>query len=381
MRISLIGPVYPYRGGISHFNTRLAIELKNAGHEVQVISFSRQYPSWLYPGKTDKDPSKEYLQVEAEYILDPIYPWTWVRAYKTIRAWKPELILIQWWTTFWAPAFAALSFILKRTHLPVEYIIHNVTPHEKKWFDERLAKTALSQANKIIVLSNREKTRLLNLLPHANVRETNIPNFDFFIPERYNLIKARQILNLSLEQPIALFFGIIRQYKGLSYAIRAISMLRNKGMNITLIVAGEFWEDINYYLSLIHELELESNVIIDNRYIPNESVSLYFSSADFLLAPYTEGTQSAIIGIAIQHGLPIITTPHIADGILLEHRTVPIQIVPQQNEEQLAQAIEKWALNMTQLRNQRSIRKTNSEWRNLVAYIIEISKSNGTLTH
>lgn len=371
MRITLLGPVHPYRGGISHFNTRLAIELKNAGHEVQVISFSRQYPSWLYPGKTDKDPSKEYLHVEAEYILDPLYSWTWLRAYNTIRAWKPELILIQWWTTFWAPAFATLSFMLRRTHLTVVYIIHNVTPHEKKWFDEWLAKSALCQGNQLIVLSNREKTRLLNLLPHANVRETNLPNYDFFIPERYNLISARQKLNLPLELPIALFFGIVRPYKGLYNTIRAIAILRNKGINIKLIVAGEFWEDINYYLNLIHELELESNVIIENRYIPNESVSLYFSSADFLLAPYSEGTQSGVIGIAIQHGLPIITTPHIIDGIDLELVEIPIQIIPPKNEEHLANAIEKWALSTTQLRNQRTKGKTNCEWQNLVSYIIE----------
>lgn len=376
MRITLIGPVYPYRGGISHFNTRLAIELINAGHEVKVISFSRQYPSWLYPGKTDKDPSKEYLHVEADYILDPIYPWTWIKAFNTICAWKPELILFQWWTTFWAPAFIIISSLLKHENLPISFIIHNVLPHETHIYDYWLAKITLRYGNILIALSDNEANRIKKYFPKSVVNITQLPSYDIFSNNHNNdYHEARKVLNLPTNEPVALFFGIVRPYKGLIYALKALSIIHNRGLSINLVIAGEFWEDINYYYNLLHNLELESHVIIHNQYIPNENVSLYFTAADFLLAPYIKGTQSGVIGIAIQHGLPIITTPHLANGIDLEHTSVPIQIIPPKNEEQLAQAIEKWALNITQLRDQRSIIKTNNEWRNLVTYINEIGDS------
>ena len=110
MKFVLVGPVYPYRGGIAHYTTMLAQTLAKRGSQFHVVSFRRQYPRWLYPGKSDRDPSQEPLRVNAEYLLDPLYPWTWWQTARRIAEWKPDVVIFQWWTTFWAPAFAALAF-------------------------------------------------------------------------------------------------------------------------------------------------------------------------------------------------------------------------------------------------------------------------------
>ncbi|TLM99460.1 hypothetical protein FDZ73_21815 [bacterium] len=144
MKIVLVGPVYPYRGGIAHYTTMLAKTLQDAGHDVKVISFKRQYPKWLYPGQSDRDPSGEPLTVPASYPLDPLYPWTWTRTVSSICRDKPDMVLFQWWTTFWAPAFAVVAAMLKRRRIRVGFLIHNVIPHEARPWDKILAKMALS---------------------------------------------------------------------------------------------------------------------------------------------------------------------------------------------------------------------------------------------
>ncbi len=116
----LIGPVHPYRGGISHFTSQLGLKLRKAGYRLSMISFSRQYPAWLYPGKSDRDPSQEYPDINADYILDPLYPWTWLRAVRVISASRPGVVFIQWWTTFWGPALFALAVGLRMRKIPAQ---------------------------------------------------------------------------------------------------------------------------------------------------------------------------------------------------------------------------------------------------------------------
>jgi len=126
VKIAVIGPVYPYRGGIAHFTSLLSSKLINAGHDTTIISFRRQYPAWLYPGKTDKDPSKPVIKLETKFTLDPIYPWTWIGTVNEIKRINPDLILIAWWTTFWAPGFWTVAKLLTRKHYKVVFLIHNV---------------------------------------------------------------------------------------------------------------------------------------------------------------------------------------------------------------------------------------------------------------
>ena len=364
MRISLIGPVYPYRGGISHFNSRLAQEIIKSGHEIQAISFSRQYPAWLYPGKSDKDPSNEYLQVDASYMLDPIYPWTWVKTLKEIKSWNPDIVLIEWWTTFWAPAFAYISHQLKKD-VKIIFLIHNVLPHEAKWFDSLLAKLALNQANKYIVQVKSQREKLQQLIPDADPIVVEHPLYDQFSKKRMDKKEARRMLGLPQDSSILLFFGIVRPYKGLSYLIKSLALVYQKGYSPLLIVAGEFWENIRKYQHLIDQLKLYDKVIIHNRYIPNEEVGLYFSAADAFIAPYVNATQSGVIKIALTFGLPVIISQVLMSEELNNPSYHLYQVIPQ-DVDALAITIEQCLLENKKIQDICQSQSEVKDWNNLV---------------
>ncbi|MCZ2126847.1 MAG: glycosyltransferase [Anaerolineales bacterium] len=337
MKITLIGPVYPYRGGIAHYTTSLALALRQAEHDVRIISFKRQYPSFLYPGKTDKDPSKNPIHINAEYLLDPLYPWTWQHTARSILSDTPDLIIIQWWVTFWGMAFGALLRLL-RSPIKTAYLIHNVLPHENQIWDRSLARFALKPASSFIVQAVSQQERLLELLPNAEVHFCEHPVYGRFSEQTLSKAEARAQLNLPLDAPVFLFFGVVRPYKGLDYLLKALA--KTDG-TIQLIIAGEFWEDVSVYKEQIKRLGLSGRILLINQYIPDEQAHLVFSAADALVAPYVGGTQSGVVERANGYGLPIILT----DAIVNESEDLLInaQVVPAKNEDALAAAINKVA--------------------------------------
>ncbi len=312
MNVNLVGPVYPYRGGIAHYNAALAQALEEAGHRVRLISFQRQYPGRLYPGESDKDPSTEPLRFPAEYILDPLYPWTWIRTARSIRREHPDLVIFQWWTTFWGPAYASLAWMVNR-QVKVAYLIQNVLPHEIKPWDRWIAWVTLRQGHAFVVQNPREHEKLLKIIPHSSlVLESHHPAFSPFSEHPLSKEEARRQLGLSADQIVLLFFGIVRPYKGLGYLIDAMPNVQHP---VHLIVAGEFWEDITVYQKQITDLALKDRVTLINRYIPNEEAHQLFSAVDGFVAPYVEGTQSGAAGLAIGYGLPMIVTERVAAGL------------------------------------------------------------------
>ncbi len=309
MRLALIGPVYPYRGGIAHYTTALYRALREKGHEVLLVSFSRQYPQWLFPGKSDRDPSRNPLKVEeAHYWLDSLNPLTWLRTFARIRRAGPEIMVMQWWTSFWAPAWFALG-LLNRLFLrtSIVYFCHNVLPHEARWWDSWLARATLRWATLFLVQSGEEETRLRGLLPQAEIRVVPLPVFDMFSDLRIARDEARQRLDLPADALVLLSFGIVREYKGLRVLLEAIPGIRAAASrSVVLVVAGEFWEDKQPYLDLIEHLRIGDSVRVDDRYIPDEEVPAYFCAADALAAPYRQVTGSAVTRIADSFGLPVI---------------------------------------------------------------------------
>ena len=314
MKIALVGPVYPYRGGIAHFTVSLADELNRAGHQVQVISFARQYPMWLYPGESDKDPSLRYEQVPAQYILDPIYFWTWGKAVRKICDFQPDLVIIQWWITFWGPAFAYLGAELKRKGAPFIFCIHNVIPHENHSPDRWLARHVLSKARYYITLSPRETLRLKALIPSAQVFTSRLPVPRASAPAM-DRATARQILGIPVEQTVLLLFGIIRPYKGLGVLLEALGLLRAEGICPILQIVGEFWDDPEKYRQQIARLGIDSQVKIEARYIPNEEIETFYRAADCFVAPYLAGTQSGAIKMAIRYSLPVLVSSQIGGDL------------------------------------------------------------------
>lgn len=372
MRISIIGPIYPYRGGIAQYTYYLGQALDRAGHEKQIITFRRQYPRWLYPGVSDKDPSTVRLDLKANFMLDPFYPWTWQSAIKSIEGFRPDTVAIQWWTTFWAIPFAYIcSRLSKLNHRPI-YIIHNVLPHEEKIIDRYLARLALRPAQTYIAQTERQRERLLDLLPGAQVSICAFPNYIPFMNCSRTKAESRKLLNLPEGKIILLFFGLVRPYKGLKLLLKALGLLRNDGINCNLVIAGEFWQDFEEYQQIIKRLGLSEQVFIDNRYIPNEIVPDYFNAADALVAPYLDGTQSAVVAVGFGYGIPMIISEVAAEGIDPNDRKCVI-ITPTGDAPALALAIIEFANNKEKY--QIHPKMAMKEWDGLVNILLNNSSS------
>ncbi|MGQ9599807.1 MAG: glycosyltransferase [Anaerolineae bacterium] len=307
MKCVLIGPTYPFRGGIAHYTTLLCHELRKR-HQVTLLSFRRQYPAWLFPGRTDRDPSQQVLAVDCERPLDPLLPWTWRTTARRIEELEPDLVLVQWWVPFWAPIWSVILWhVRRRIAGRVLFISHNVLPHEARRWDRWLARQVLGQGDAVIVHSQQDRQALQTLLPAMDVRVAVHPTYEIFAPQALSPSAARRRLGLKEEQRVLLFFGFVRAYKGVRYLIEAVSLLPDH-LDIHLLIVGEFWDDVAPYREQIRASGLEGRVTVIDRYIPNEEVGIYFAAADLVVLPYTEASQSGVAQIAWGAGVPVITT-------------------------------------------------------------------------
>lgn len=374
MKICLIGPTYPYRGGISHYTTLLARHLRRA-HEVKLYSFTRQYPRCLFPGRTDRDPSQRALKADCEYLLDPINPLTWFRTLTRLRADAPQVLILQWWVSYWAPTLAALASLTKALRVArVLYICHNVVPHDgHALFDSCMARLALRWGDAFIVHSQQDLERLRTLIPGAHVRRTPLPSYGVFDFEGVDREEVGQ--RLGIADRTVLFFGFVRPYKGLEYLVRAMPSVLER-LPVHLLIVGEFWTDEAHYRGLIQDLGLQEHVTVINRYVPNEEVGLYFSAADVVVLPYAAATQSAVVQIAFCFDKPVITT---AVGGLVEavEDGVTGLLVPPRDATALADAIVRYfedGLQECLAANIATDRvKSTFSWDRLVALIEELS--------
>jgi glycosyltransferase involved in cell wall biosynthesis len=342
VKICIIGPTYPYRGGISHYTTLLVKHLEAAGHQVKLYSYTRQYPRFLFPGKTDKDPSATTLRVPCEYIVDPIQPLSWWRVYRRIRRDAPDLLILQWWVPYWTPSLAAISWLIKRrTKIKLVYVCHNVTPHEESGtLDHRLAWVVLRRGDAFIVHSEQDRRKLLALLRRPQVWRTNLPTYEVLrqlTDSSEQISSIRSALKLEGKQ-LLLFFGFVRPYKGLEYLIQALPLVREKLPDVHLLIVGEFWTGKQAYLAYAEQAGVVEHISIVDQYVPNEDLPAYFAAADVVVLPYVTATQSAVVQLAFGFGKPVITTR--VGGL---HEVVQDGynglVVPPQNEEALAAAI------------------------------------------
>lgn len=317
MRISLVGPVTPYRGGIAHFTTLLAGKLIESGHDVQVVSFKQQYPGWLYPGESDKDFSPGREKVEAEYSLSPLNPFTWGRTIRKITVFQPDEVVIDWWVTFWGPAFHHISKRLKRKGFQIKFIIHNTMPHEARSLDRFLARRTLENGDRFIVMTEKEKDRLVSLLPEVETVDiAPLPIYCSFKKPALSKFALKEQLGLPEDKSILLFFGFVRPYKGLDVLIKAVKMLVDEGIPVHLLVAGEFWNGKKETAALIASLGLEGYIHIHDTYTPDDEVAAFFEVSNLFVAPYVGGTQSAALKSALGFGLPAVLTDAIVDRMV-----------------------------------------------------------------
>ena len=339
-RFCLIGPTYPYRGGIAHYTTLLAQHLREE-HEVLLLSFSRQYPAWLFPGKSDKDPSERPLQTEARYELDPLNPLTWRRTLRQIRKWQPDMVVIPWWHPYFAPVWTALGRSIRRLspRPKLIFICHNVRPHEQgrlsKLLLPRILKTVLGQGDGYIVHSQADQEILLGYLPEAKISVSPHPTYAALGEQ--NQVKLP--ITLPSDRPLLLFCGLVRPYKGLDILLEAVALLKRP---FHLLVAGEFWQGgLAEYQKQITRLELAKNVTVVDEYLPNELLAAYIKRANVVVLPYRSATQSGIIQIAFGLNTPVITTNVGGLAEAVEDGRTGL-VVPPENPLALAEAIERY---------------------------------------
>ncbi len=346
-KIVLIGPVYPYRGGIAHFTSNLAQTFQENGYDLTVISFSKQYPKWLYPGKDDKDFSSGRSAVNAEYILSPLNPFDWLRTIRRIKEINPDLVVLQWWTTFWSFATHALLSGLKKANIPTKVIIHNAFPHEGRSIDKLLARCALGKATRFVVMNKQEGEKIEALVKAASIQLVPHPIYRPFDSEKVSKSEARKKLGLDATKRIGLFFGFVRPYKGLGVLLDAIKILKDEGIvnDYLFVIAGEFWHDKKQYLDKIKAYGIRDYIIVRDEYIPDDQAGVYFQAADFFVAPYTSGTQSGALKMAMGYGLPCVVSSAIVQEVSLSSPSKELFIFSNTDVLDLKKTI--WDLDLT----------------------------------
>lgn len=307
--IIIIGPAYPLRGGIANFNEALAQNLLLEGHQVQIFSFSLQYPSFLFPGTTQFDKNgKAPAGLKITTRINSINPFNWFKTATEIANLKPDLIIVRYWLPFMAPCLATIcKQIKKKINTQIIAITDNVIPHEKRIGDKTLTKYFVKQCDGFIAMSK----SVLNDLEQFtnNTHKTYLPHpiyniFGEIIPKDISLKK----LNLNSNDKHLLFFGFIRKYKGLDLLLEAMADQRIKSLGLKLIVAGEFYEDESYYKNMISKHQLADQVILKTSFIPSEDVKYYFCAADLITQPYKTATQSGVTQIAYHFERPMLVT-------------------------------------------------------------------------
>ena len=309
MRISVIGPVYPFRGGIAHHTGVLCQSLQDKGHEIQIISFRKLFPKFLFPGKTQFDLSETALKTDSERLFTPWNPLTWISAARKVQSFAPDLVVFIWWTPFTGPGYWMTSKLLKgRSKL---FLLHNAVPHEKVPFTQFISKLVFRQSGGFITQSTQVQNELMEFYPPAEKKwRKTIPHPAYNYQDLCNIPQdeARRKLDIK-ESRVLLYFGIIRQYKGLMTLIEAFPAICKKfGSNIRLLIAGEFYDDPAPYMQAISAGGYEDKITVIDNFIPNEEVGIYFSAADVVVLPYKSASQSGVIQTAYGFGKPVITS-------------------------------------------------------------------------
>lgn len=338
--IVLIGPVYPYRGGIAHFLEAIYHGMSERNHELSAVTFTRQYPELLFPGKTQYADAATSGSLNATRLIDTLNPWTWIKAARHIARLNPDAVLFKYWMSFFAPAFGTIARYLRRKGIKVLCVVDNVLPHERRPGDVVLGRYFLRACDGLVVMSDSVADDLDALHVTAPVEHVRHPVYDIF-GEQIPREEARRRLDLPSSAPIVLFFGFIRQYKGLHVLLEAMPRIVRRYPEMRLVVAGEFYDDESTYRELIRTHHLEDNVDLHANYIPEDEVNTYFCAADLVVQPYVSATQSGVAQIAYHFERPLIVTDVGGLPEVVPHEKAGF-IVPPEDPRALADAVDRF---------------------------------------
>ncbi len=310
-----------------------------------MVSFKKQFPRVLFPGKTQMDPTQEPLPVESRARFAPLNPVSWWRSYREIRKENPDVVLFNWFNPFFGPGFWAVSRLVRRgTRARILYLLHNVIPHESPPGSRLLTRLALRTAHCYIAHGTSVAQDLKRWLPEVSQENVGVsphPIYDCYEPYKEGTGQARATLGITASK-VLLFFGLVREYKGLRYLLQAVpEILRRLGQDVHLLVVGEFYEDRKDYDDLIASLRIGQHVTIHDEYVPSEEVGLYFAAADVAVLPYKTATQSGIIQMAYHLECPVITTAVGGLGEVVESGVTGL-VVPPENPQAIAEAVEEF---------------------------------------
>ncbi|MDR3046473.1 MAG: glycosyltransferase [Bacteroidales bacterium] len=308
MKVIIVGTAYPYRGGIAAFNERVAQAYLAAGDEVEICTFTLQYPSFLFPGKTQFSEIEAPENLSIERKVNSINPFNWIAVGNEIAKKAPDLLIISFWTPFIAPCFGTIAKRVKKNHkTKIVALLHNLIPHENQIGQQFLLRYLVHNMDGFITMSKAVLKELSQFDTQKKRAFSPHPIYDHFgirLPKNETLAQ----LNLSQEPHYLLFFGLIRPYKGLDLLIEAFADPRLRDMNLKLMVVGEFYENEKNYRDQIQELKVEDKILIYNKFIPDNEVNRYFSACDMVVLPYKTATQSGVTQIAFHFNKPMLVT-------------------------------------------------------------------------
>lgn len=306
MKITMIGPVYPYKTGLSYYVGLLYRQLvKN--HEVKLYSYSMQYPKFMYK-KPQKDYEDDVVKVDdVEFILNSANPFSWIKLAKRINKDKPELVIFQWLHPYFAPCYSVMERLLSKD-IKIAYNCHNALPHERFPMDKALTKFTLKAADLVIAHSNSDAAILSEMMPKQNVKVNPHPAYNFFKIKDMTKEEGREILKLSADNKVLLFFGLVREYKGLKHLLNAMPDIIKKYPEVRLLIAGDFGGGKDVYDEMIKSLGIGDYIQIHDGHIPIPDVEKFFAACDLVVLPYESATQSGVIQASYGFEKPVLAT-------------------------------------------------------------------------
>jgi len=369
-KVIIIGPAHPYRGGIANFNNSLADAFFKNGDDIEILSFKLQYPSFLFPGKTQFESSDPPKNIKIKSIINSINPFNWFNVAREINRKDPDFVIIRYWLPFMGPCLGSIARLLNKK-IKILAITDNIIPHEKRFGDFFLTKYFVSSCDAFVTLSASVLEDLTQFTKSKNKKFTPHPIYDTF-GEKIDKSVAKKNLELNINDKYLLFFGFVRKYKGLDLMLHAMSDQRIKDLGIKLIVAGEFYDNIDFYLDLINELDIDSNIILKSDFIDERDVKNYFCASDMITQTYRTATQSGVTQIAYHFERPMLVTDVGGLAEIVPHKKVGY--VTTQEPKIIADAIVDFYTNNRELDFEKNTKteKLKFSWQNLIHTIEDL---------
>lgn len=336
-KVFIIGPAFPLRGGLASFDELFCEALNKEGHQCEIISYSLQYPNFLFPGSTQYHVNGTAPKnITIHTLINSVNPLSWFKTASFIKKQKPDFIIFRFWIPFMGPALGTIARLVKKQNIKVLAITDNVIPHEKRLGDKQLASYFIKGCDAFITMSKAVMNDLEKFTNISHKKYLLHPLYTAFgdkIPKQ----EARLKLHLKQDDRVILFFGLIRKYKGLDLLIEAFSLLKANPHN-KLLIAGEFYEDKQPYFDLISKYKLEEQIMLLNQFIPNDDVKYYFSAADIVALPYRSATQSGVTQVSFHFEVPTLVTNVGGLGEIIPHNVAGYVVEP--NPQAIASSLE-----------------------------------------